>query len=212
MSTETGNFGDVLGDYFDSSGGNRAPAVAWGEASKDFTVTGVLVDVTKSEQTRPGTQRGDENHILRFDDGTPRPQLEFTLQTDWRANEGISEATVEKMKTDGRLDDGLRRVFIKGSAKTEGTTAQAFAAAIKAAGITMSEVAKGATISFKMVGRHANPHGGSRIPDFAARYERPTPESLAKVAKDEDAADPWATPAAESRSFAGQTADQDPPF
>lgn len=177
--SEFGGFGDVFEDF--EGGGGRAPAVSWGEAPVDYVATGILVNVEKTSQTKPNTKPGDPDHILTWDNGEPRTQREFTILTEWRNFEGIGTDSKKRLQEAERTDDGLRRIFVKGSVRDKECTAGAFLESLKAANVQTSEIARGATVSFKKTGTKANPHGGSRLPLFVAKYERPTDASLAAI-------------------------------
>jgi hypothetical protein len=161
--------------FFDESGG--APAISFDGAAPGTTITGILAKPHEEGQQTDA----DTGELLWFDaeQTQPKPQAILTLQTEYRAFEYCSEAYRSRALKDGQEDDGLRRLFIKGSLKTPSLN-RAFRDAMREAK-HRGEPEVGALISMTFVKK--TPIDGSKFKrnDFRATYAAPTPETLAKV-------------------------------
>jgi hypothetical protein len=88
------------------------------------TYKGRLLEVDKQQQTD-----FDTGALLTWDDGTPRWQYVFTIQTDERS--------------DDPADDGKRRIFAKGQMLT------AIKGALRDAGVRPGDVIEGGTLTVR---------------------------------------------------------------
>lgn len=129
-----------------------------GGKSAKFTTVGDKVDgeIINTEVT----QQTDitDGSLKTWPDGNPMMQLVITLQTDDR---------------DDDQDDGVRRVFAKGSARKATTTVGAIRAAVQAAGAKSLEV--GGRLQLAYTGDGVAPKAGFNAPkEYAAKYTPPT--------------------------------------
>lgn len=178
-------------DFFDSAGG--APSVSWAKAQVGTKIRGILAEphrttqqttvATATEPAKPKFYKGPDG---REDRSAPMLQAELTLQTEFRNFELTSAALRQRAAESGAKDDGLRRVFVRGSLK-QASTHKAFKDALRAAGVQKPEV--GAVIEFEVTKLTESPTGGADLKDFRASYTRPTPETIAKVTKPAEADD-----------------------
>lgn len=184
-------------------------------------VVGTILDQFKTQQTKFGT--GDK---LFFDDGTPRMQLNVTLQTDLRNWDKVTKPLEDEndKPLPASEDDGKRRIFIKSDMQS------AIGKAIKAAGAP--GLRNGGKLAVKMTGtkdvgkgnpmslyeaRYQPPAEGDGFFDAGAAQQPPAQQAPAQqqaAAPPQQAApatrsdDPWATaPVAASSSFSDE-----PPF
>jgi hypothetical protein len=122
-----------------------APAVKFEKVGD--TVTGVIVDLEKRQQTDYKTKE-----LLTWPDGKPRWQLAVTLQTN------CNDAD----------DNGLRRVYVKGQ------MVGAIAKALREAGERVEDgLSVGATLTIVYTGDGEAKNGLNPPKLFAAKYEPP---------------------------------------
>lgn len=139
-------------------------------------ISGTVVDMEVRDQTDLATGK-----ILAWDNGETKKQLVVTLQTDER-EPGDTE------------DDGIRKVYVKGSRKPESQSLHAaVAGAIRAAGAKNLEV--GGTLSIVYIGDGVATTKGFNPPkQYQATYESPAAGFLAEKAD----TPPWETTTAKS--------------
>lgn len=105
------------------------------------------------------TQQTDitDGSLKTWPDGNPMMQLVITLQTDDRQDD---------------QDDGVRRVFCKGSARKATTTVGAVRSAVQAAGVKALEV--GGRLQLAYTGDGVAPKAGFNAPkEYKAKYTPP---------------------------------------
>jgi hypothetical protein len=122
------------------------------------TIKGTIVDAQVRQQTDIST-----GEMLTWDDGKPKNQLVITLQTDLREPAGQGEDP----------DDGRRRLYVKGSTKSESKSMTvAVRDALRAAKAQRLEV--GATLAVRYTGDGvATTRGFTPPKQYAAKYEPP---------------------------------------
>ncbi len=127
-----------------------------GAKSAKFAAIGDKVDgeIIRTEVT----QQTDLDGTPKFwKDGNPMQQLVVTIQTTDR---------------DDDEDDGVRRIFCKGSARTAKTSVGAVRAAVQAAGAKSLEV--GGRLQMAYTGDGTPPKAGFNAPkEYAAKYVPP---------------------------------------
>jgi hypothetical protein len=147
MSTQTDPNAFLMG------GGGRSAKFATIGDKIDGEIT--ATEVTQQTDFTDGTPK-------TWPDGNPMMQLVITLQTDEREDD---------------QDDGVRRVFAKGSARKATTTIGAVRAAVQAAGAKTLEV--GGRLQLAYTGDGVAPKAGLNAPkEYKAKYTPPAAGSV----------------------------------
>src|SRR5215218_5967923 len=121
-------------DFFDS--GPAVAAFSWDGMAKGTTVTGILAQPHETSQ-----QTDIEGNPRFFDDEKTQPimQAVLTLATDYRAFEYTSEVFRDRATKDDIEDDGLRKLYVRGSLKTPSLN-KGLREAMRKAGVKAPEV------------------------------------------------------------------------
>lgn len=186
-------------DFFDS--GPAIAAVSFESAGINVTLKGIQTQPHETSQ-QTDIETGDP---LWFDaeKTQPRMQAVITLATDYRNFEFCSESFKERATKDGAEDDGLRKLYVRGTLKAPSLN-KTLRDAMREVGAKSPEV--GSVHEVTLVKR--SPIQGSKYKrnDFAYVYTPPTAETLAKV--EQHAKEPALVggPAAEDHD------DSEPPF
>lgn len=213
---------DAFLDPFESGMGG-APAVSWKKADEGTVFEGVILPFDLAEPNRgygsaqrTDIQTGDplfwdaqaaRKISNRTSDDTGRPNRPVVdpillVQTDYRNSEFISKEQKERMATDEREDDGLRRYYAAGA-----TAGKALKDALAKARVQKPEV--GGKIVVTLAKQTPNNYGGETN-NFETVYTRPdaaTKKIVDQYVADNaepDADDPFAAPAAQKND--------EPPF
>jgi hypothetical protein len=146
-------------EFFARSGGG-APSFYFDQPGAQ--VVGTITDMQVRQQTQIGT-----NAPLFFDDGTPRMQLEITLQTQLSGWQGVKPDKIPTQNVNGQdvpkppsEDDGKRRIYVR--YKLKDAVDKALAAANKKA------PAVGDQLAVRWSGQEPNPMGGNAIKLYEA--------------------------------------------
>lgn len=181
--------------------GPLVPAFSWDGMAAGTTVTGVLA------KPHEDTQQTDiDGNLKWFDSEKTQPMMQavLTLQTDYRAFEYTSDAARDKMRETGVDDDGLRKLYVRGSMK-QPSLQRGLKDALRKAGVRGAPEV-GATISVTFLKKTPIPGTKFKQNDFAVTYTSPTAASLAKVESQ------LASVGSGGNVFDGQADSDEPPF
>lgn len=162
---------NIADDFLLGGGGATAKFDAVGD-----TITGIITATDVTAQTDIGTGK-----ILTWDDGSTRMQLVVTLQTDLRDDED---------------DDGLRKLYVKGSKKAGSQSLHdAVATAVRSVGARSLEIGGKLTVSY-IGDEPAKTRGFNDRKLYSGSYQAPDKAAAAAgFLGTEPAASPAAAPA-----------------
>jgi hypothetical protein len=171
----------TVDEFFARSGGG-APSFYFDQPGAQ--VVGTIADMQVRQQTQIGT-----NAPLFFDDGTPRMQLEVTLQTQLSGWQGVKPDKIPTHNVNGQdvpkppsEDDGKRRIYVR--YKLKDALDKALAAAGKKA------PAIGDQLAVRWSASETNPMGGNPIKLYEAVIKQGAPAADAFFAGGQQQAAP----------------------
>ena len=204
------------------------PSISWADARNGDKFSGVILPVDLDNPNAPyeTTQRTNPQGEPLFwnpvkgtgkamvtaaelggdaSGANPVPQNVFTLATNYRAMEWMSENSKERAEEDEDwTDTGLRRFHVAG------LLIRAYQDGLKAAGVRANQVEVGGTLSAKLVKRVSNDFGGkSKIVEIT--YAKPT-DATRKIVADYIEANKSGDEGEMSDPFAKANDYDEPPF
>lgn len=187
-------------EFFARSGGG-APSFDFAEPGAQ--VVGTIVDMQVRQQTKISGP-GEPKVFLFFDDGTPRMQLEITLQTQLSGWQGVKNVPThnvngQEVPKPPQEDDGKRRIYVRYKLK------DAVDKALEAAGKKAPAV--GDQLAVRWSGSEQNPKGRDPIKLYEAQLRPGAPAADAFFAGgQQQAPPPQAAPAPQQPAYDPQQA------
>lgn len=190
--------------FFDTEVGSAS--ISWNDARPKDKIKGVIVPDSEGRAYVESNQTDiDTGDVLTYKDGSPRKQAVLNLAgtglTDWAF--ATDQFKAKAAEDDEMVDDGQRRLFVRGASMTKG-----FEAALRK--IKAKDVVPGMTVEVELTQRKPIPNSKYKENIFTVTVSAPTEASMAVVAQHADSGGSLSTGSDDAN--AGKSDDDEPPF